>query len=96
MRCLMASPWSLMSMSRILPVPDVGWTRPIRTLMRVDLPAPFGPRRPVAPVGICRDTESRAITVSYCLRIFLVLMMHSSHLSFFFLFLVTTRSLDPT
>jgi hypothetical protein len=35
--------------------------RPAKILIKVDLPAPLGPNRPkIDPLGILRDTESRA------------------------------------
>ena len=39
-------------------MPDVGDSRPIRILSSVDLPAPFGPRRPMRP-GLRRKLTSR-------------------------------------
>ena len=53
---------SSMSRSQILTVPLDLRTSPARMLMKVDLPAPFGPRRPkIEPLGICRSTPLRAV-----------------------------------
>ena len=43
-------------------VPDVGESRPMRILSSVDLPAPFGPSRPIRPGFRRRVTPRRAST----------------------------------
>src|SRR5450756_102870 len=43
-------------------VPDVGWSRPVSIRIVVDLPDPFGPRKPnTFPRGISNDTRSTAV-----------------------------------
>src|SRR5664279_1614598 len=45
-------------------VPDVGSRRPVSIRMVVDLPDPFGPRKPnTFPRGISNDTRSAAVNV---------------------------------
>ena len=52
---------SSMSRPQSLTVPEVFLERPARMLMKVDFPAPFGPRRPkIEPRGTFRSTPFRA------------------------------------
>ncbi len=52
---------SSMSRPQIFTVPEVLRTRPARMLMKVDLPAPFGPSRPKTdPRGTRRSIPFRA------------------------------------
>ncbi len=50
-----------MSRPQIFTAPEVLRQRPARMLMKVDLPAPLGPRRPkIEPRGIIRSMPSSA------------------------------------
>jgi len=42
--------------------PEVGACKVAIVRIKVDLPAPFGPRRPYIPRGIVRLTSSKALT----------------------------------
>src|SRR5438270_6817819 len=42
--------------------PPAGLTKPLRTLNRVVLPAPFGPTRPQTPDGSSSETPSSGLT----------------------------------
>ncbi len=42
-----------------------GFIWPVTSFMKVDLPAPFGPRRPVMPLSIARETSFRPRTFPY-------------------------------
>src|SRR5437763_9221209 len=52
--------------SRFVPsastAPPAGLTKPLRTLNRVVLPAPFGPTRPQTPDGSSSETPSSGLT----------------------------------
>jgi len=45
--------------------PLLGFSCPVITFMKVDLPAPFGPSRPVIPCGSVTDTSFSPITWPY-------------------------------
>ena len=60
MRCLIWSPWVLMSNPRTLPSPDVSCISPNIVFRNVDFPAPFGPSKPVEPFSIRMSSESSA------------------------------------
>src|SRR6516162_8581245 len=50
---------------RTLPVPDDGGSRPRRIFKSVDLPAPFGPSKPMQPGSRRRETSRSAGCVPY-------------------------------
>src|SRR5947208_7386655 len=61
MFCLICSDWVFTSKPATVASPEVGSSRPQRILIVVDLPAPFGPRKPkISPRATERDTLSTA------------------------------------
>ena len=58
------SPMSVMSTPATVTSPDVGWSRPARMCMSVDLPEPDGPMTAVRrPSAMSTETPRRASTV---------------------------------
>ena len=53
------------SMPNSRTLPWLGFSRPIRSLNRVDLPAPLGPSTPVTPPSMARETSLRPMTCPY-------------------------------
>jgi len=48
--------------------PLLGFNWPVMSFMNVDLPAPFGPSRPVTPEGTDTDTSFNPMTCPYHLE----------------------------
>ncbi len=62
MRSLTASGVRTTSMPSRVASPEVGSSSPQSMRITVDLPEPFGPRKPkIAPRGIWKETESTAV-----------------------------------
>src|SRR6266540_4112980 len=62
MRGLISSVCFATSNPAIRPVPSLGWSRPQSMRITVDLPEPFGPRKPkIEPFATLKLTESTAL-----------------------------------
>src|SRR2546425_11660146 len=62
MRLLMSSDCFATSNAAMRPAPALGWSRPQSMRMTVDLPEPFGPRKPkIEPFATLKLTESTAV-----------------------------------
>ncbi len=73
-RSRMPAPWVATSMPRTEAVPSLAGERPNRILIRVDLPAPLAPTRPVTPGVISMVSRSSAVTLGNLLVRFSVAM----------------------
>src|ERR1700751_385461 len=55
--------WVAMSQPQMIAVPEEGARNPVIIFIVVDLPAPFGPRKPsTSPRGTVKETSSTAIS----------------------------------